>query len=92
MKTNTYTTVDGASFTATSPADLMRQLRLDSWNPEDSEEAYRQATARAAESPFSASSESQPKSRKNGATTHADADSLVGFAAMGAADGMPTDV
>ena len=49
MKSNTYKTGDGASFTATSPADLMRQLRLDSWNPEDSEEAYRLATARAAE-------------------------------------------
>lgn len=47
MKTTTYKTVDGASFTATDAADLMRQLRLDSWNPEDSEEAYCVATARA---------------------------------------------
>ena len=43
----TYHTIDGATFTATDPTDLMTQLRADSFNPEKDLKSYCRATARA---------------------------------------------
>jgi len=44
----TYHMIDGASFTAADPTDLMNQLRADSFNPENDLPSYCRATARAA--------------------------------------------
>ena len=43
----TYHTIDGATFIATDPTDLMTQLRADSFNPEKDLKSYCRATARA---------------------------------------------
>ena len=42
-----YHTIDGATFTAADPSDLMTQLRQDSFNPEADLPSYCRATARA---------------------------------------------
>ncbi len=42
-----YHTIDGATFKATDPTDLMTQMRLDSFNPEADLPSYCRATARA---------------------------------------------
>jgi hypothetical protein len=44
----TYTTLDGATFRATGPEDLLHQMREDSRDPRESDLAFRIATARAA--------------------------------------------
>ena len=46
MKTK-YHTIDGATFSAIDPTDLMTQLRRDSFNPGDDLPSYCRATARA---------------------------------------------
>jgi hypothetical protein len=47
-----YHTIDGATFTATDPSDLMTKLRQDSFNPEADLPSYCRATARAPRSPY----------------------------------------
>jgi hypothetical protein len=50
MKTvnvTTYQTIDGATFPAVSPTDLMRKLRAASFNPDADLRGYCRATARA---------------------------------------------
>jgi hypothetical protein len=42
-----YHTIDGATFSAVDPTDLMTQLRRDSFNPGDDLPSYCRATARA---------------------------------------------
>ena len=42
-----YHTIDGATFAAADPTDLMEQLRADSFNPEADLSAYCRATASA---------------------------------------------
>lgn len=42
-----YHTIDGATFTATDPTDLMTKLRQDSFNPEADLPSYCRATAKA---------------------------------------------
>jgi hypothetical protein len=42
-----YHTIDGATFSAADAADLMTQLRADSFNPEADLPSYCRATARA---------------------------------------------
>ena len=42
-----YHTIDGATFSAADPTDLMTQLRAASFNPEDDLSSYCRATARA---------------------------------------------
>lgn len=42
-----YHTIDGATFVAEDPTDLMTQLRAASFNPEDDLSSYCRATARA---------------------------------------------
>lgn len=42
-----YHTIDGATFNATDAADLMTQLRADSFNPEKDLRTYCRATAKA---------------------------------------------
>jgi hypothetical protein len=44
----TYTTKDGAQFQAVSHSEFLRLMRKDSWDPRDSDLAFREATARAA--------------------------------------------
>ena len=44
----TYTTKDGAQFQADSHSEFLRLMRKDSWDPRDSDLAFREATARAA--------------------------------------------
>ena len=44
----TYITKDGAQFTASTAGGFLRLLRKDSWDPRESDFAFREATARAA--------------------------------------------
>jgi hypothetical protein len=43
-----YQSIDGATFEASTPEELIATLRADSWNPEKTLEAYIKATAKAA--------------------------------------------